>query len=162
MNSLIIYMFIALAFGIIFLFFYIFMRDKNIEKKFQRIGAALEEMNREIYNLQKTNREHSKNLELEIDRIISNKIDDVGESLLKILKDFKYQSSEEIKSLYDKVEKIENRVKETALPNIDDLRLEKKDDKERVKELFEIGYSIEEIAKELELTAGEVQLLLKF
>jgi flagellar biosynthesis chaperone FliJ len=159
--SITIAIFIGLSFGIVFLFFYMFARDKNIDRKFQRIGMALEEMNEEIYKLQKEQKKISQNLQLDVEKIISNQMDEILENLIKTIKESQYKSQEEIKSLYEKVAKIENNIKMNSLPNFETLN-DKKDNKTKIKELFEIGYSVEEIAKEVNMPAGEVQLYLKF
>ena len=153
--------FIGLSFGLIFLFVYIFARDKVADRKFRRIGMALEEINEEIYQLQKTQKKISQNLQLDVEKIISNQMDEILKNLLKTIKESQYQSESEIQSLYEKISKLENSVKLNSLPNFDMIS-NKKDEKSRIKELFEIGYSIEEIAKEVDMPAGEVQLYLKF
>ena len=159
--SITIAIFIGFAFAIIFLFFYIFASSKSIDRKFQRIGMALEEMNEEIYQLEKQQKRISQNLELDVEKIISNQMNDILENLIKIIKESQYKSEDEIKSLYKKIEKIESNIKLNTLPNFETIS-DKKDDKSKIKELFEIGYSVEEIAKEVNMPVGEVQFYLKF
>jgi len=159
--NLTIAIFIGLSFAVIFLFFYIFMITKSIDRKFQRIGMALEEINEDIFKIQKEQKRLSQNLQLDVEKIISNQMDEILENLLKTIKDSQYQSESEIRSLYEKISKLENSVKFNSLPNFESIST-KKDNKEKIKELFEIGYSIEEIAKEVDMPAGEVQLYLKF
>ncbi len=159
--SITIAIFIGFAFAIIFLFIYIFISSKSIDRKFQRIGMALEEMNEEIYQLEKKQKKISKDFELNIEKIISEKMDDVLENLINTIKDYQHKSENEIRSLYNKIEKIESNVKLNTLPHFETIST-KKDDKNKIKELFEIGYSVEEIAKEVNMPVGEVQLYLKF
>jgi len=159
--NLTIAIFIGLSFAVIFLFFYIFMITKSVDRKFQRIGMALEEINEDIFKIQKEQKKLSQNLQLDVEKIISNQMDEILENLLKTIKESQYQSESEIKSLYEKISKLENSVKFNSLPNFESIST-KKDNKEKIKELFEIGYSIEEIAKEVDMPAGEVQLYLKF
>jgi predicted PurR-regulated permease PerM len=153
--------FIGLAFAIMFLFFYIFVSSKNIDRKFQRIGMALEEMNEEIYQLEQKQKKLSKDFEVNIEKIISEKMDDILENLINTIKDYQNKSENEIRSLYDKIEKIESSAKLNSLPNFETISPQK-DNKSKIKELFEIGYSVEEIAKEVNMPVGEVQLYLKF
>ncbi len=149
--------FIGLAFGIVFLFFYILSREKTIEKKFSLIGGALENINQEIYKLQK----HQKDNSLNIDSMVATKVEKILNDFIEQIKQTEYKNSKEIELLYEKILQLETNLKAIAIPNINPM-MDKKSDKEKIKELFEIGYSIEEIAKEVGLPAGEVQLLLKF
>lgn len=150
--------FIGLSLAVVFLFFYMFARDKEIDKKFHLISSALEDINQEIYKLQK----HQKDNSLQnIENIIAEQLDGILENLVQTLEQSQYKNQEEIQMLFDKISKLETNIKTMSLPNLD-VTMNKKDNKEKIKELFEIGYSIEEIAKEVGLPAGEVQLLLKF
>jgi uncharacterized protein YoxC len=158
--SITVAIFIGLAFAIIFLFFYIFLNSKSIDRKFQQIGMALEDMNEEIYQIEKQQKKLSQDFQLDVEKIISEKMDEIVENLLKTIKEAQYKSEDEIKSLYEKIEKLENNVKLSMLPKFDNLA--KKDEKERIKELHEIGYSVEDIAKEVNMPVGEVQFYLKF
>jgi Zn ribbon nucleic-acid-binding protein len=150
--------FIGLSFAIIFLFFYIFVSSKSVDRKFQRIGLALEDMNEEIFQLQKEQKRISQNLVVDVDKIVSEKVDDIVKTLLKSIKESQFKSENEIRSLYDKIEKLENNIKINSLPNLQHLDsiATKKDDNSKIKELFEIGYSVEEIAKEVNMSVGEV------
>jgi len=156
MNT-IIAIFIGLSLAIVFLFFYIFTRDKEIEKKFNLISAALENINQEIYKLQKQQKNNSLQ---NIEHLIAEQLDGILENLVDSIKESQIKNQKEIELLFDKIEKIETNVKTMSLPNLE--HTNKKNNKEKIKELFEIGYSIEEISKEVGLPAGEVQLLLKF
>jgi len=150
--------FIGLSLAVVFLFFYMFARDKEIDKKFHLISSALEDINQEIYKLQK----HQKDNSLQnIENIIAEQLDGILENLVQTLEQSQYKNQEEIQMLFDKISKLETNIKTMSLPNLD-VTMNKKDNKEKIKELFEIGYSIEEISKEVGLPAGEVQLLLKF
>ena len=150
--------FIGLSLAVVFLFFYMFARDKEIDRKFHLISSALEDINQEIYKLQK----HQKDNSLQnIETMISEQLDSVLENLINTVKQSQYKNQEEIEMLFDKISKIESNIKTISLPSLENV-VDKKDNKEKIKELFEIGYSVEEIAKEVGLPAGEVQLLLKF
>jgi uncharacterized membrane protein YgaE (UPF0421/DUF939 family) len=150
--------FIGLSIAVVFLFFYMFARDKEIDRKFHLISSALEDINQEIYKLQK----HQKDNSLQnVEHMIAEQLEGVLENLVKTVEQSQYKNQQEIQMLFDKISKIESNIKTMSLPNLDPIA-NKKDNKEKVKELFEIGYSVEEIAKEVGLPAGEVQLLLKF
>jgi len=156
--SMTIAIFLGLSLAVVFLFFYMFARDKAIDKKFHLISAALENINQEIYKLQK----HQKDNSLQnIEHLISDQLDGVLENLVETIKQSQYKNQKEIEMLYDKISHLESNVKTMSLPNLTPAK-DSKDDQTKIKELYEIGYSIEDIAKELGMPAGEVQLLLKF
>jgi len=148
--------FLGLSVAIMFIFFYMFARDKIVDKKFALISAALENINQEIYKLHKSQKDDSLK---DIESMITNQLDVVLDSLLKNIQDVQYTNKREIELLYDKIVKIENGVKNMRLPNLENVN--KKENKEKIKELYEIGYSIEEIAKQEGIPAGEVQFILK-
>jgi len=150
--------FLGLSLAVVFLFFYIFTRDREIEKKFNLISAALEDINQDLYKLKKHQKDHSlQNME----NMIAEQLDSVLENLVDTIKQSQYTSQKEIELLFEKIEKIESNVRTMSLPNLEALD-HKKDNNTKVKELFEMGFSIEEIAKETGIPAGEVQLILKF
>jgi len=156
--SMVIAIFLGLSLAVVFLFFYMFARDKAIDKKFHLISAALENINQEIYKLQKHQKDNSlQNME----SLIAEQLDSVLENLVDTIKQSQYKNQKEIEMLYDKISHLESNVKTMSLPNLNPVT-DNKNNQEKVKELFEIGYSIEDIAKELGIPAGEVQLLLKF
>jgi len=146
--------FIGLSLAVVFLFFYMFARDKEIDKKFHLISAALDNINQEIYKIQKQQKDNSlQNVEVLIEEQLHQ--------LLDTMKQNQYHNQKEIEMLFDKISQLETNVKTISLPNLNSLE-NKKDNRSKIKELFEMGYSIEEISKEVGLPAGEVQLLLKF
>ena len=159
--SITIAIFIGLSFTVIFLFIYIFARDKAIDRKFQRIGIALEEMNQEMYQIQKTQKKISQNLKIDVEQIISNQMDEILQNLINTIKESQYKSESEIQSLYEKISKLENSVKLNSLPNFETMS-DKTDEKEKIKELYEMGLSVESIAKEVDMPVGMVKLNLKF
>ena len=148
--------FIGLSLAVIFLFFYMFARDKEVDRKFQLISAALENINQEIYKLQKQQKDNSLQ---NIETLISEQLNDVLDNLLLSIKQSQNHSQREIELLFDKISQIELNVKSLSLPNVSTIT-NKKDDSDKVKALYDIGYSIEEIAKDTGISAGEIKLML--
>jgi len=156
--NLTIAIFIGLSIAIAFLFFYMFERDKELDRKFHLISDALENINQEIFKIQN---QQKKNSLQNMDLIISDKLNDIVQNLVKMINNNQTKNKDEISVLYDKIEKLEKDMKALSLPNFKTID-KKENDKERVKKLFDIGYSIEEISKETGIPIGEVHLLLKF
>lgn len=153
--SINILIFLVLTFAILFLFFYMFMRDKAIDKKFMLISTALEDINNEIYKLQKQQKANS----LDVEKIVSERLDEVLDSLIQTIKETQYKNQKEIEILYNKISKIEGDVKNFSLPNFNSM-IQKDDKKEEIKSLYEIGWSVEDIAKQLNMNVGEVSFFL--
>jgi replicative DNA helicase len=151
----------GLSFTILFLFFYIFVSEKKTEKKFQRIGMALEEINEDLYKIEKKQKKISNELKLELEHLTDEKIDTILNNMIQLIKDSQQKSEIEIQSLYSKIEKLENNVKLNSLPNLE-INNNETSEKNKIKELYEIGYSLEEIAKELNIPIGNVKLYLQF
>jgi DNA-binding NarL/FixJ family response regulator len=156
----IIILFSGLSFTILFLFIYIFLSEKKTDKKFQRIGMALEEINEELYQIEKKQKKLSNELKVELENLTDEKINNILNNIIQLIKESQQKSEIEIQSLYSKIEKLENNIKINSLPKfeIDN----EKNEKTKIKELYEIGYSIEEIAKELNIPIGNVKLYLQF
>jgi len=159
--NIIIAIFTGLSITILFIFFYIFLRDKQTDKKFQRMGMALEEMNEELYKIEKRQKNLSNELKLELENLTDNKVDEILNNMVALIKDSQQKSELEIQSLYSKIEKLENNIKINSLPNLE-INNNEKNEKDKIKELYEIGYSFEEIAKELNIPVGNVKLYLQF
>jgi len=144
--------FIGLSLVIVFLFYYISLRDKAIEKKFSLIERSLESINQEIYRISQTN--NSK-----IEQIVVDKISEMFENLLESLRDTQLKNRRDIDLIEQKINKIENNLKSLVAPNI--TASTSPNDTTKIKHLKEVGYSIEDISKELRMPVGEVELMLK-
>jgi len=153
--SMTLMIFIGLSLAVMFLFFYMFLRDKEIEKKFHFINESLENINQEIYKIQK---QQEKDNLAEVRKIIAEELNVVIEDVLRTMQEHQLQNKREIDMLVDRVLKIETNVKTMALPQFEP---PKKDNTEQIRELYEMGLSIEDIAKETGMNAGEVQFILK-
>jgi len=152
---------ISTILAVLFLFVYIFIREKVINRKFQRIAMAIEEINEEIDQLEKKQKNTIKKVEEKISTLLSENgmIDNLNNNIQNII----YKNEEEIILLYKKIEKLENQINHLKLNNLSSINIEpEKKDEEQVKELFKAGYSIEDISKELNIPAGQVKFILKF
>jgi len=152
---------ISTILAVLFLFVYIFIREKVINRKFQRIAMAIEEINEEIDQLEKKQKNTIKKVEEKISTLLSENgmIDNLNNNIQNII----YKNEEEIILLYKKIEKLENQINHLKLNNLSSINIDpEKKDEEQVKELFKAGYSIEDISKELNIPAGQVKFILKF
>jgi len=156
--SIMVLLFIGISIAIVFLFIYIFLRDKEIDRKFHFISAALDNINEEIYILQKHQKDNSLN---DIKGLIAEQLEDVLNELILTIKQTQAQNRKDIEVLFEKVENLQSNIKGLTFSNINTTSgVSKKDDIEKIRELYDIGYSIEEISKEIGMSAGEVKLFL--
>ncbi len=152
MSMLNIAIFVGLSAFMLFLFFYILKLEKIIEQKFSAMEISLEELNKEVFLLKKQikNSDTIKTLE-RLERIIESIVDDV-----RVI-------DEKNKEFYEKIEleiaKINSLIKKNSIPSVSTLS---KHEEEKVIALYKSGYSIEEIARELRIPAGEIELIVKF
>jgi hypothetical protein len=151
MDKITLIMFVGLSGFMLFLFFYILNRDKVTENKLAGLELSLEEINQEIFKLKKEvlALKQTGNFE-EIEKIIEEMVSSVKSIEKKYL--LKFQSIEE------KLDILENKNKKKTF----DFSNVNMQDEEKIKRLYQDGYSVEEISRELRIPAGEIELVLKF
>jgi hypothetical protein len=151
MDKITLIMFVGLSGFMLFLFFYILNRDKVTENKLAGLELSLEEINQEIFKLKKEvlALKQTGNFE-EIEKIIEEMVSSVKSIEKKYL--LKFQSIEE------KLDILENKNKKKTF----DFSNVNMHDEEKIKRLYQDGYSVEEISRELRIPAGEIELVLKF
>ncbi|WP_457559892.1 DUF6115 domain-containing protein [Caminibacter sp.] len=152
MSMLNLIIFGGLSAFILFLFLYILKLEKKIEQKFAAMELSLEELNKEMFLVKKQikNDETIKTLE-RLERIIENIVDDV-----RIIEEKNREFNEKVEN---EISKITLEMKKNSLPTISTLS---KHEEEKVISMYKNGYSVEEIARELRIPAGEIELIVKF
>jgi Na+/phosphate symporter len=149
--SLTLIIFVGLSLVIIFLFYYISLRDKALERKFSLIERTLESINQEIYRVSQTNN-------AKIEQIVIDKISEMLENLITSIKDTQLKNRKDIDLIEQKIYKIETNLKSLVAPEIAPTS---SNDTTKIKHLRERGYSIEDISKQLRIPVGEVELMIK-
>ena len=151
MDRIEIIIFVGISGFILFLFFYMLKRDKEIDNKMAAMELALEDMHQDIYKLKKEikNISNTKALE-EIEKVIEKLVDNI-----KLMEE---KHIRQIKELENKLFSLEHSVKNKIV----DFSNVNKSDEQRIIHLYKNGYSIEEISRELRIPAGEVELVIKF
>ncbi|MGX3010072.1 hypothetical protein ACWIUD_00710 [Helicobacter sp. 23-1044] len=136
---------IIVLFVLIFAYFYI--KDSDTQKRLLRVERALDELNKDIFKLQKTLKNGPKIDTAEIKLDFRKSLDDI---YAIIEKDREYVDS--------KFSIFEDRLKENSFyPNASAGNV----DERRIIALFKDGWSIENIARELMVTKSEVEFTLK-
>ena len=144
--------FIGLSIFIFFLFIFILKREKINEQKFAAFELSLEEAHKEIFLLKKElkNNDLSKKIET-IEKIVESIVDDV--------RAIEERNLQNLEALKEQIRELYAEIKKSKMPEMNFIS---KSDEEKIKTLYNNGYTIEEISRELRIPAGEVELILKF
>lgn len=136
---------IVVLFVLIFIFFYI--KDGESQKRLMRFERSLDDLNKDIYKLQKSLKNISSNDNAELKMDFRKSLDDI---YAIIEKDREYVDN--------KLTILEDRLKENSFyPSSSSSNM---DDK-RIISMFKDGWSVENIARELMMTKSEVEFTLK-
>jgi len=164
----IIYAIVFLAVVLLVLLYYIFMKEQEHERKVRVIASATENVNRNMYNLEKRMLESIEKLQNEIELLsanstsqdmtnrLSTQLNTVTEPLADNIYDLE-DEIEKIESNFDKrISFLENAVRNLAMPaNVQSM------DDDKIIALYHEGISVESIAKELRLAPQDVNMVLK-
>ncbi|MDE5591787.1 MAG: hypothetical protein K2I63_02350 [Helicobacter sp.] len=172
-ENIISWIIIGIALFLILITLYLYFKGVENIKKLKRHEHSIEEINKEIYRLQKKLKFHENDLEsfkqnikqkiyqdirIEIKNLIDTNLHSQIIPIrndMELLQDDYKQHKEDLET---KILSLEDRIKEfaytpTSATNIDE---------GRIIALFKDGWSIDSIAKELRIGKGEVDFTLKF
>lgn len=152
MNILIIILALVILFAMSFIYFYI--KDNEGQKRFARYEKSLDDLNKELYKIQKFLKDNSSNIGNininELQKDIKNDVRKVIDNLHSIIeKDREYVDSK-LSMLNDKIK--EANFFPTSSNGVDD---------RRIISMFKDGWSIDAIARDLRITKSEVEFTLK-
>ena len=166
-NSDILLFSVIIAFLIVFLL-YMFFKDQATTRKLKDFEYAIEEFNKQIFILQKKQKNDTsketkeklkqeiiKEFDEEIKRVIVKEIKDLIDRLVETLNTLRENLDTTKEDLELRIERLEEKTKEyMSVPTTATI------DENRVKALFKAGYKKEEIARELHTSVGEVSFIL--
>ncbi|MDO7253487.1 DUF6115 domain-containing protein [Helicobacter cappadocius] len=154
----------ALLLILVFLILYIYIKDKDVAKKTQRLEKAIEALSKEIYKTKKWIQENETQSEFANSTLGANIKNEVKNNLNSGLTNL----SSQIHGIQEVLEKdrdyfeekiiaLENKIREFGhfSPSSTDV------DENRIIKMFQDGWSIDSIAKELRVGKGEVEFILK-
>ena len=160
------YLFISFIL-ILCLLAYVFIRDKENSLKIKKLENAVEEINKTLHFLRKDleNMEEKlpdlssyldetrAELSFLVDKEVNSKILPVLKSLKgfeSVIEDFQNEQENRLSSLEQKTQ------------NMSKLSPNYEDEEQKIVDLFQAGKSIEQIAKDLRISTGNVEFALKF
>lgn len=145
---------------LVFFLVYMIYKDSVTTRKLKDYEFAIEELNRQIFLVEKAQKQSVNNkeeidIEAEIQRVLARELKGLGETLIDSMNEIK-QSQVNLKSnLEARMDRIEERTKEyMSVPSSPSL------DENKVRSLHKAGYSKEEIARELHANVSEVSFIL--
>ncbi|PAF52122.1 helix-turn-helix domain-containing protein [Helicobacter sp. 13S00477-4] len=149
---------------LIILIFYIYLKDKEFYQKTQRLEKAIETISKEIYKIRKSIQENEMHNEFTNSTLGTNIKNEVKNNLNTSLSNL-YSHIQNIKETLDKdrdyfEEKIitlEGKVREFGHFSNGGNDIDEK----RIVSMFQDGWSVDSIAKELRIGRGEVEFILK-
>lgn len=162
---------VGLVFALLIIYFY--LKDAENTKRSKRYEKSIEDLNKEIYRLQKKLKAYESDLEgfkqsikqqiYQDTRLeMKNLIDTNLHSQVMPLRSQIERLNEEYKQYKEEVEgkvfTLEDRIKEFAYTPTNPTNI----DEGRIISMFKDGWSVDSIAKELRIGKGEVEFTLKF
>lgn len=150
--------------AILLLVAFMYVKDGESAKRFRSFEKSVEDINLQLYKVQKKLKEselesgEDKNeFRSRLRSEIKSDIDQIKSELIASISELEKMHDEERIELEDKISILEDRVKESLYISTSTTSV----DESRIVSLFQSGYGIESIAKELNIGKGEVELTLK-
>ena len=162
---------IALVF--ILLIIYLYLKDYESARKARRYENSIEDLNKEIYRLQKKFKEQENDLEkfkqsfkqqiyqetrLEMKNLIDSNLYAQISPIKTHLSSLREKYEEYQDNIDNKIIALEERIKEFAYTPSNPSNI----DEGRIISMYKDGWSVDSIAKELRIGKGEVEFTLKF
>lgn len=162
---------IALVF--ILLIIYLYLKDYESARKARRYENSIEDLNKEIYRLQKKFKEQENDLEkfkqsfkqqiyqetrLEMKNLIDSNLYAQISPIKTHLSSLREKYEEYQDNIDNKIIALEERIKEFAYTPSNPNNI----DEGRIISMYKDGWSVDSIAKELRIGKGEVEFTLKF
>ncbi|PAF47266.1 hypothetical protein BKH46_04070 [Helicobacter sp. 12S02634-8] len=150
--------------ALIFLVLYSYIKDRESQKKAQRLEKAIEILGKEIYKIKKWVQENEMQSEFANSTLGANIKNEVKSNLSASFSNLYthiqgvQETLEKDRDYFEeKIITLENRLREFGhfAPSGNDI------DEKRIITMFQDGWSIESIAKELRIGRGEVEFILK-
>ncbi|MCI5633622.1 hypothetical protein [Helicobacter sp.] len=170
---------IGIAVVLVLLIVYLYLKESESNKRTRRYEKSIEELNKEVYRLQKRIKEQESALEhfkvgikaqiyqdtrLEMKNLLDTNLNTQVVPLRADMESLKVQwqshqkALENIEYLENKIFSLEDRMKEFAYTPTNPINI----DEGRIIAMFKDGWSVDSIAKELRVGKGEVEFTLKF
>lgn len=170
---------VGVAIVFILLFVYLYLKEGEHTKRARRYEKSIEDLNKEVYRLQKRIKEQGNELEhfktnikaqiyqdtrLEMKNLLDSNLHTQMMPIKVEIESLKTQWNEcknnfgDFEALENKIFHLEERLKEFVYTPSSPTNI----DEGRIISMFKDGWSVDSIAKELRIGKGEVEFILKF
>jgi uncharacterized protein YoxC len=148
---------------VLFFVIYVIYKDSALNKKLRSYEFALEELNRQIYVLEKKQKKSldesitktNENLQDHTQHLLNTKVTQMGQNIIESVSELQENQDYMQQEMYSRIEHLENKFNEyLAVPNKTTL------DEKRVIALAGAGYTAAGIARELHANLSEVTFIL--
>jgi len=159
------YIIVAMSAIILYLLYYVYMKDSTYNRNIRSVASVAEDLNKEIYYLKKKLDQTQKNIQAksasrmsddEIYQEIERSVYDMVHPLTVSLKQVQENLEAIDLQIESRISSVESGVKQIAVPS----SVQGNDD-EKIISLFKQGISLDTISKELHLSKAEVEFVLK-
>lgn len=158
---------LALGVAIFIIFVFLYIKDAENMKKLRRFERSIEELNQEVYKLNKKLKESESKpatptinfdeVENALKKEIKKEMGIIQNSLSHAVQSLENAFLHQKESVEDKISLIEEKMKDAMMLPPPTTAI----DENRIISLFQGGWSVDSIAKELRLPKGEVEFILK-
>jgi len=148
---------------------YIIMKDSEQSKKMRYLEHSIDKLHNQLYSAEEKLKEIKSKLDEavqtnttqysndEIQALIKQEVKEILEPIGETLSQAELSMKEFQESIQKKFETVESSVKQTMM-----IPQTSKSDEEKIVSMYKAGYSVDEIAKQFRIGAGEVELIIRF
>ncbi len=149
--------------------FYIMVKDGEQSKKISYLEHSIDRLHNQIYHTERElkalqNKQQGRQEQPpptmdneEISQLINSEVKRVLEPISAALNETESSMKDFQSSMQDRFDTVENRVKQTVMMPETNMN-----DEEKIVSLYKEGKSVDDIAKQFRIGAGEVELIIKF
>ncbi len=151
----------AICLALVVMLIYIYTKDTEASRKFFLYEKAIEELNKKIYELEKESQNQKSGKYIDemkkyIDERFENDMQKITEFVLTSRKEMEKSIKELVDEVYNKINYMDEKLKKfNTMPETYQMNDKK------IIALYNKGLSISEIARNLRIGMGEVELVLK-
>ncbi len=151
----------AMAFVFLILLIYIYTKDGETSRKFFLYEKAIEDLNKKVYDLEKELKQKESGIDKqEIKEYIDENIEESLQKITQFVVSFKNEEEKYLSEIEDNMEEkltiLEDKIKNfTVMPD------SYSSNEKKIVSLYNKGLNVSEIARNLRIGIGEVELVLK-
>jgi len=158
------YIIVGMSVIMLYLLYYVYMKDVTYNKNIRSVASVVEDLNKEIYYLKKKLDQTQKNIQAKSARMSD---EEIYQEIERSVYDMVHPLTVSLKQVQENLEAIDLQVEsriasvESGVRQISVPSSVQGNDDEKIISLFKQGVSLDTISKELHLSKAEVEFVLK-